>query len=125
MLVLSTVQAGFGTNFVHFLVESSQHIAWLVSTCMKEEFHSIEATPEAEDAWIENLWGIARGLAQYSAVCTPGYYNSEGVITSLAARNVTYPGNLLRYIQELHAWRKAGGFAGARVVPSKSVSSES
>lgn len=116
LMIISTVQAGFGTNFVHFLVESSRHIAWMVKACQDEGIATIEATPEAEEEWIGKLWGIARGLSRYSSVCTPGYYNSEGILTSLAARNVTHPGNLMHYIEELDKWREAGGFPGARIV---------
>ena len=116
MLVISTVQAGFGTNFVHFLSESSKHVAWLVGACHAEKIESIEATPEAEEEWIATLWTVARGLARYSSVCTPGYYNGEGIVTKAAARNVTYPGNLQHYIDYLIRWRDAGGFVGARVV---------
>jgi cation diffusion facilitator CzcD-associated flavoprotein CzcO len=117
-LVISTVQAGFGTNFVHFLSESSKHIAWLISECESQGVESIEATPEAEDEWLMTLFTVAAGMADYSGNCTPGYYNSEGIVTPEGARNVTYPGSLLHYVAYLDEWREAGDFPGAKVARS-------
>jgi cation diffusion facilitator CzcD-associated flavoprotein CzcO len=116
LLVISTVQAGFGTNFVHFLSESARHVAWLVATAEDEGIVSIEATPEAEDEWLMVLYGVAMGLAEYSATCTPGYYNSEGSRTTEGARNLVYPGSLMHYAGYLQRWREAGDMAGTTVV---------
>ncbi len=112
LLIISTVQAGFGTNFVHFLGESAKHVAALIKTCNDEGIATIEATPEAEDAWLDKLYGLAAGLGRYSSTCTPGYYNSEGSFTPEGARNVVYPGSLLHYAEELQRWREAGDLAG-------------
>ncbi len=118
LAIISTMQAGFGTNFVHFLSESTKHIAWLISSSIEAGIESIEARPEAEDEWLNQLFGVAMGLMNYSGGCTPGYYNSEGVMTEQGARNVTYPGSLLDYIGFLNDWREAGDYRGARVVRS-------
>jgi cation diffusion facilitator CzcD-associated flavoprotein CzcO len=115
MLVISTVQAGFGTNFVHFLSESARHVAWLVATCESEGIASIEATVEAEDEWLSVLHGVAMGLAEYSLTCTPGYYNSEGSFTAEGARNLVYPGSLMHYAGYLERWRESGDMAGTRL----------
>jgi cation diffusion facilitator CzcD-associated flavoprotein CzcO len=115
LLVISTVQAGFGTNFVHFLSESARHVAWIISHCESDGIASIEATPEAEDEWLNVLYGVAMGLAEYSATCTPGYYNSEGSRTPEGARNLVYPGSLMHYAGYLQRWREAGDLAGTRV----------
>ncbi|MEQ8839571.1 MAG: NAD(P)/FAD-dependent oxidoreductase [Acidimicrobiales bacterium] len=115
LLVISTVQAGFGTNFVHFLSESAKHVAWIVATCEEEGITSIEATPEAEDEWLDVLYGVAMGLAEYSLTCTPGYYNSEGSFTAEGARNLVYPGSLMHYAGYLERWRDEGEMAGTRI----------
>ena len=112
LLVISTVQAGFGTNFVHFLSESAKHVAWLIATCDERGINSIEATVEAEDEWLATLYEVAAGMRHYSAACTPGYYNSEGSFTPEGARNVVYPGSLLHYAGYLERWRDAGDMAG-------------
>ena len=38
-MVVSFIQAGFGLNFVHFLSESTEHIAWLVDHCAHRGHH--------------------------------------------------------------------------------------
>ena len=116
--MISTVQAGFGTNFVHFLSESAKHVAWLVATCEAEGIAAIEATPEAEDEWLAVLHGVAMGLAEYSLTCTPGYYNSEGSRTPEGARNLVYPGSLMHYAGYLQRWREAGEMTGTAITRS-------
>ena len=118
LMMISLVQAGFGTNFLHFLSESAKHVAWLITTCEMDGITSIEATPEAEEEWLGVLYGAAAGAADYSATCTPGYYNSEQQYNEKAARNLVYAGSLVDYAQYLVRWRQEGEFSGAKVVRS-------
>jgi len=115
LLIIGTIQAGFGVNFVHFLSESARHVAWIVATAEEEGIHSIEATVEAEEEWLFVLYGVAMGLRAYSSTCTPGYYNSEGTPGPGGARNLVYPGSLMHYVGYLERWRSAGDMPGARV----------
>jgi cation diffusion facilitator CzcD-associated flavoprotein CzcO len=117
LLIISLVQGGFGTNFVHFLSESARHCAEIVATCEERGIATIEATPEAEEDWLMVLYGAAAGAAEYSAVCTPGYYNSEQQEPDAkAARNLVYAGSLLDYAGHLQRWRASGDLPGAKVV---------
>jgi cation diffusion facilitator CzcD-associated flavoprotein CzcO len=116
LLMISIVQAGFGTNFLHFLSESANHVAWLVSSCMEQDVRTIEATPEAEEEWHGVLLQVAGQIAQYSSNCTPGYYNGEQGSNPKARRNLTYTGSLLDYVAHLERWRQDGSFPGAKVV---------
>jgi len=113
--VVSFIQAGFGLNFVHFLSESTAHIAWLIDHCIDEDIASIEATVEAEDEWIEILWKASAPLARYNQTCTPSYNNSEGARTMLAARSAVFPGPLMEYVEHLDRWRETGKLEGTRV----------
>ena len=115
LLIIGTMQAGFGVNFVHFLSESARHVAWIVATCEAEGIRSIEATVDAEEEWLGVLYGVAMGLRRYSSTCTPGYYNSEGNPGPGGARNLVYPGSLMHYVGYLERWREAGDVPGARV----------
>ena len=115
LLIIGTIQAGFGVNFVHFLSESARHVAWIVATAEEEGIRSIEATVEAEEEWLFVLYGVAMGLRAYSSTCTPGYYNSEGTPGPGGARNLVYPGSLMHYVGYLERWRSAGDMPGARV----------
>jgi cation diffusion facilitator CzcD-associated flavoprotein CzcO len=112
LFVVSFVQAGFGLNFVHFLTESTAHITWLIDHCLTEGISSIEATPEAEDEWLQVLWNASGPLARYNRGCTPSYGNSEGSRSMLAARSAVFPGSLMDYAAHLERWRDAGTLAG-------------
>jgi cation diffusion facilitator CzcD-associated flavoprotein CzcO len=116
LMMISLVQAGFGTNFLHFLSESAKHVAWLIATCEEQGVVTIEATPEAEEEWLGVLYSAAAGAAGYSAHCTPGYYNSEQSHDAKSARNLVYAGSLMDYAQYLVRWREAGDMPGAKVV---------
>ncbi|CAB4688723.1 MAG: NAD(P)-binding protein [Actinobacteria bacterium] len=117
MLMISIVQAGFGTNFLHFLSESANHVAWLIARCTEDGISSIEALPEAEEEWHRTLLNVAMQIAGYSISCTPGYYNSEQGQNPKARRNLTYTGSLLDYVGYLERWREQEGFPGTKVVP--------
>ncbi len=119
MMMISLVQAGFGTNFLHFLSKSAEHTAWLIAECQKRDIATIEATPEAEEEWLGVLYSVAAGVGEYSATCTPGYYNSEQNYSDKAARNLVYVGSLLDYAAYLERWRDDGTFAGTRTTKIK------
>ncbi|MCU0272043.1 MAG: NAD(P)/FAD-dependent oxidoreductase, partial [Acidimicrobiales bacterium] len=116
LMVISLVQAGFGTNFVHFLSESTEHIANMITSCIEEDVLSIEPDPAAEQEWLMTLWTVASQIAGYSNFCTPSYYNSEqGEITEKSSKNLVYTGPLTDYAKHLHAWRDHG-MPGAKLV---------
>jgi hypothetical protein len=123
--VVSFIQAGFGLNFVHFLSESTAHITWLIDHCLREEIASIEATPDAEDEWLDVLWKASGPLARYNKACTPSYGNSEGARTTLAARSAVFPGSLMDYAAHLEQWRDAGTLEGTRLVRERGPSGRS
>ena len=116
MCMIGIVQAGFGTNFLHFLAESAKHVAWIIATCEDEGVTTIEAAPDAEEAWLAVLREQAMLIAGYSASCTPGYYNSELSRDEKTARNLVYTGSILDYAGFLEQWRDQGGFPGTQVV---------
>jgi hypothetical protein len=118
LMIISIVQAGFGTNFLHFLSESANHVAWLIAGCEQQGVATIEATPEAEEEWLGLLLRVAGGISAYSASCTPGYYNGEQGENPKARRNLTYTASLLDYVGYLERWREQGGFPGAKVLRS-------
>jgi cation diffusion facilitator CzcD-associated flavoprotein CzcO len=117
LLMIGVVQAGFGTNFLHFLSESAKHVAWLVAECEEQGVGTIEAVPEAEEEWLGLLYGVAQLISGYAAQCTPGQYNGELGRDAKAMRNLVYTGSLLDYAGHLERWREAGGFEGTRTTP--------
>ncbi len=117
LMLISLVQAGFGTNFVHFLSGSAAHCAAIVATCRDQGIDTIEATSEAEEDWLMVLYGAAGGPAGYVQHCTPGFYNSERQEPDAkAARNLVYAGSVIDYLGHLERWRAQGDLAGTKIV---------
>ena len=121
LMLISLVQAGFGTNFLHFLAGSAAHCAAIVATCRDQGIETIEATPEAEEDWLMVLYGAAGGAAGYVESCTPGFYNSERQAPDAkAARNLVYAGSVIDYLGYLERWRAQGDMPGTKVVKAGS-----
>jgi cation diffusion facilitator CzcD-associated flavoprotein CzcO len=115
LFICHFVQAGFGLNFTHYLGDLAEHISTVVSELLADDVATIEATVEAEEEWLATLWQAGKAFGRYSATCTPSYGNSEGARTSASARNVVYPGNLMKYMAKLAEWREAGDHPGTVV----------
>ena len=113
LLMISTVQGGFGVNFVHYLTETSLHVATMIDYCLREEIIEIEATEEGQEEWFNLLMTKIGGLANYNASCTPGYLNNEQAEGDMkAARNTPFMGSVMEYADTLAAWRDAGTWHG-------------
>ena len=113
LLMISTVQGAFGTNYVHFLSEVAHHIADVIAMCEEEGVQTIEASPDGEDGWLMTLYGFIGGFVQYQSVCTPSYYNGEqGEPDEKAERNLIFFGNVMEYAGIVDEWRARREFAG-------------
>jgi len=103
-------------NVPHNLTESGTTIAAIVRHALDKGHATVEATREAEDAWIELLLlgGTGFGSVLGSFDCTPGYYNNEGLPATDAQRYnmLGYPGGPLAFFQFINGWRSSGSFEG-------------
>jgi cation diffusion facilitator CzcD-associated flavoprotein CzcO len=115
LLVLGTAQASAASNFVHFLSESSAHIAAVIARCQDDGIIEIETNPDAEDEWLYFLWGKAGEAGSYSSTCTPGYMNAEGEATRATARSVVHPGNVAHYSVLVADWLATPELPGVTV----------
>ncbi|HEX4979028.1 MAG TPA: NAD(P)/FAD-dependent oxidoreductase [Acidimicrobiales bacterium] len=113
-------QLGQGANLVsnvpHNFTETSRAVAAIVRHALDNSYDVVEATQEAEEAWLELISGasmMALGSEVGSADCTPGYYNNEGQPgTGFAAEMAKgHPGGPMGFFQHLKAWC-ANGFDG-------------
>jgi len=134
------VQLSQGANHIanvpHNMSEAGATIAAVVGAAVERGCRTVEATAEAEEAWLQRLHagsptrllgggdgdaggdgegGAGRSLyVPGSAECTPGYYNNEGQPATAAQRaNVLgFPGGPLAFFSYIDAWRSTGDFAG-------------
>ena len=115
LLVLSIVQSGLSFNFVHAMNEQARHIAYIVGRGIGEGLGVIEVTEQAEQAWVSDIEAAAPARADFLRECTPGYYNNEGQIGRLNARNSPYGGQMMHYVELLETWRAQGDMPGLEV----------
>jgi cyclohexanone monooxygenase len=111
MLMISTVQGGQATNFVHTITATADHVAWLVDYCMREGIVTIEPTEPAQEDWFRQLLGRAMVFAHYNLTCTPGYLNNEGQGNMRSGRSTPWMGNAEGFIATLAAWRDSADSA--------------
>ncbi len=102
--------AALASNVPHNYVEATKAIAAVVRHAVDREFAAVEATQEAEDAWVDYL--LAKGRPAGRADCTPGYYNNEGQPRPESKLNVGYPQGATAFFAMLDEWRQAGTFTG-------------
>ena len=110
--IMGTAQTGFAANFPHLLSELSTHIAYVIRQGIDRGVQEVEASAEAEAAWVETIIQLAGRGAQFLEECTPGYYNNEGKPGERRGQDGFYGGGSPEYFKLLHDWRETGELPG-------------
>lgn len=110
--IIGNTQSGFTANFPHMIDEQSRHMAYIISQAAERQASIVEATPEAEAAWVDEIVNKAIIRQKFFEECTPGYYNNEGQPSSVAVRNGSYGAGPIAFVKILEAWREDGGLKG-------------
>jgi len=108
-------QSGFTANYPHALNEQSKHLAYVIAQCEAGNQKVVEATAEAEEAWVENIVQLGRLNEQFLADCTPGYYNNEGQPQQRSLQNTNYGLGPVAFYKLLEDWRAEGQLRGLQV----------
>ena len=112
LFIFSIVQSGFSVNFPHMLDEQARHLAYILKHAQENDVNVIEASQEAEDAWVQAVLDAAINRMDFLESCTPGYYNNEGHPNQRAFRDGPYGGGSIAFVQMWEAWRRAGDLEG-------------
>jgi cation diffusion facilitator CzcD-associated flavoprotein CzcO len=112
MFLLGHSQGGFTVNYPHLLDEASRHMTHLVRHALDHDITEMEATSEAEEAWLATLAELARDIRAFQEQCTPGYYNNEGRPGDGGFLVSSYGAGPLPFFALLDQWRADGRFAG-------------
>ena len=119
LMMIGTIQGGYTVNFSHLLTELSNHVSWIVGSCLDRKVSAIEPTLEAEDKWWEIvLEQLPKGLfpGPYGSECPPSYHNNEGKVPELAAiRSSPYNGGYARFFEILRDWRSGETLEGVKL----------
>jgi cyclohexanone monooxygenase len=110
--IFSNVQSGFTVNFPHMIDEQARHCAYILERAFANGATVVEASQEAEDAWVEEILQLAVNNQKFLESCTPGYYNNEGRPGERSLRNGSYGAGAIAFIKVLERWRDEGSLAG-------------
>ena len=114
LMIMGNSQSAATTNFPHAMDEAARHMTYILTRCREEGLLAIEATRDAEDAWVEEILSVSRYSEAFQASCTPGYYNNEGQPSSRAIQNGSYGKGPNPYFRRINAWREEGDLAGLK-----------
>ena len=113
--VLSIAQSGFTVNFPYLLDVQATHVANVIARALELDVTELEASVEAEAAWVETVMQRSTASIDRARSCTPGYYNREGRYDEKTRQGSFFFGGPTEYAETLRAWRADGGFAGLDV----------
>lgn len=71
-------QNGFSVNYTHNMMVQTTHVAHIIAEAKRRGAARVEATAEAEEAWIAEIARTSVDQQDFLEACTPGYYNHEG-----------------------------------------------
>ena len=92
--------------------EQSKHLSYIVSQCIGRNLKTVEASEEAEEAWVQEIISLARFTQSFQESCTPGYYNNEGKPNPKSVQNAAYGAGSDAFFKKMAAWREDGGLDG-------------
>ena len=108
----SIAQSGFTVNFPYLIDTQSRHIAWVIAWALQHDVVELEATADAEAAWVDTVVQRSGVIAGRRESCTPGYYNREGQADARLNQDSFFFGSPTEYADILDAWRSSGALDG-------------
>jgi cation diffusion facilitator CzcD-associated flavoprotein CzcO len=111
----SISQAGLTVNFPYLLDVQARHVAWIIARALEHGITEVEATAEAEDAWVATVVARSAASAERAGTCTPGYYNREGKADAKTRQGSFFFGGPTEYSDILESWRAAEDFDGLQI----------
>ncbi len=112
VFLISNTQSGFSVNFPHMINEQARHIAHVLGHATERQVRVVEASQEAEDAWVQTIIDLSIQRQAFLEECTPGYYNNEGNVRAMSVRNGSYGAGPVAFVKVLEDWRADGGLQG-------------
>jgi len=103
LFVMGGLQASFQFNYTDIAEAQGQHIAACIDYARRHGYQSLDATPEAEERWVQEVIEH-RGKTSFNQECTPGYYNFEGEFQRRQDGN--YNGGFFQYCRHLNEVRE-------------------
>ncbi|MDA3039584.1 MAG: NAD(P)/FAD-dependent oxidoreductase [Actinomycetota bacterium] len=113
---LGFTQTAVTVSVPHALNEQAKHVTYMMTQARDRGAEVIEATVEAEDAWVAEIRRAAAMGTRFYTECTPGYYNNEGKLGNpLGFFAGTYIEGPIKFMELLDEWRAAGDLPGVEL----------
>ena len=108
-------QNALSANMTSMFDDQAQHIAYIIREVRNRGAIVVEATPEAEQAWVDTIRSLAGNSREFLNACTPGYYNNEGDTSSGGLLDQVYTPGINHFNAMLAQWREKGDLEGLRL----------
>ena len=112
LFIMAHIQTGLSLNFTHMIAEQARHIGYILAKARDAGASRIEVTKAAQDDWVAEIDVAAVSTVEALRECTPSYFNHEGDVSRLNARNSPYGGGPLAFYKIIADWREEGSLAG-------------
>ncbi|HEX7946320.1 MAG TPA: NAD(P)/FAD-dependent oxidoreductase, partial [Phenylobacterium sp.] len=110
---LGFTQTAITISVPQALNEQADHVAHIVSQVRDRGLTVLEPTQEGEQAYVDEVRSLARMGERFYRECTPGYYNSEGMVGNRSGFfSDMYGAGPLKFFEKLAAWRADGRMDG-------------
>src|SRR5258706_8182048 len=110
---LGFTQTAITISVPQALREQAQHVTYMVKQARAGGHQVLEPTPQAEQAYVDEVHSLARMGQRFYMECTPGYYNSEGAVGNKNGFfSDMYGAGPLRFFEVLDEWRSTGHLEG-------------
>jgi cyclohexanone monooxygenase len=106
-------QNGLSPNMTAMFDDQAVHVSYIINEVQRRGKEVVEVTPEAEEAWVQQIVSMAgTGAQAFLEQCTPGYYNREGQSSTGNMQNSPYAAGINAFNTLLAEWRDKGDLAG-------------
>lgn len=114
---LGFTQTAITISVPQALYEQADHVAYIVKQARERGARVVEPTPEAEQAYVDEVRSLMRLGERFYRECTPGYYNSEGQAGNRQGFfSEMYGAGPLKFFEILAEWRASGELPGMTLV---------
>jgi cyclohexanone monooxygenase len=105
-------QNALSANMTSMFDDQARHVAYIIKEVRRRGAATVEATPEAEQKWVETIRSLVATSGDFLAACTPGYYNNEGDTSSFGIFEQIYTPGINKFNELLAEWREKGDLEG-------------
>ena len=113
---LGFTQTAVTVSVPYALNMQAKQVAYMLDQLAARGGDVIEATEEAEQAWVTEMRDKARLGIKFYSDCTPGYYNNEGKLGNPNGFFAgTYGAGPIAFFGLLDEWRADGTMPGVEV----------